>query len=224
MQANKTPLLIDRQSRSASFLPSVGGGGTAITALKWLGIIAVGVAVFYFLGLPAIERAQDLNDTSQRLGVAECHILAHATIGEARYVLRGASSMRRPIYLSGFRVSYALIDQGRPDVEVANATLLTNINVDKAWLFAWERAALWERYPIGSRVTCYYDDSNRERTSLIDDLDDQIGWQVALAIVSALPVALCLCLLAVNAGIAAALRARSAQKAIPTPFDDPLPL
>ncbi|AVK76049.1 hypothetical protein pneo_cds_442 [Pandoravirus neocaledonia] len=158
-----------------------------VVIASWALGIAVAVGVFYYIALPAINRARNLDAVSERLCSANCHVLGHITFKESRYVPHGPSDVAQPLYLSGFLASYTLAD-GRV---VDNVTLLTDIDPENAWLFASERTTLWTRHPIGSYVRCYYDRAHRDRASLNNDLDEQMAWQVALAITAALPAVLC---------------------------------
>ncbi|AVK77210.1 hypothetical protein pmac_cds_522 [Pandoravirus macleodensis] len=158
-----------------------------VSVASWaLGIVAA-AAVFYWIALPAINRAHHLDATSARLCVADCHILGRTTIGESRYVPHGPSGVMKPTYLSGFCAAYTPVGGQTID----NVTLLVDIDPDLAWLFASERADLWARHPIGSYVRCYYDSAHRHRASLNNDLDEQMAWQITLAAVAVLPAVLC---------------------------------
>ncbi|AGO84485.1 hypothetical protein psal_cds_609 [Pandoravirus salinus] len=158
-----------------------------VVVASWTLGIAAAAAIFYWIAMPAIGRARDLGATSERLCPANCHILGRITIKESRYVARGPSAVSQPLYLSGFRASYALADGQTVD----NVTLLTDIDPEHAWLFVSEREALWAQHPVGSYVRCYYDRVHRQRASLTNDLDEQMAWQVALAVVATLPAIIC---------------------------------
>ncbi|AVK75094.1 hypothetical protein pqer_cds_672 [Pandoravirus quercus] len=123
--------------------------------------------------VPTVERVHDLVSLHGRLHSAECRVAGHVDV---------ATEIRdgRPRYLAGLLVDFETTDH----LAIVNATALTNIEPERAWLTAAERGRFYTGHPIGSTLRCTYDDRAPHESVATSSHVTDYGSRVAVGVLS----------------------------------------